>query len=261
MSVFQGTAADIENNKNKVSKIDKNANNIHYPSAKAVFDFTEGSFKFSGSVSNVNMLPKEAIKGEIYKVGTKPEIYNNPIVHNDSSGDTQIVVIEQVNGLTSFDVYAKTDDYSANGYSYLEVLSVEPQNPRLPIWNFEGTVEYFLHYEVANGSVTVTGKRIINDGTEQETVENINETAELTSGVVEALIFSSVYEGTYYGCGLSELVISSGEVSAETTKLYVFDGNVWLPLSSSGSGDVGDIEAALDKIIEIQNSLIGGENL
>lgn len=261
MSVFQGTAAEIENNTNKVSKIDKNANNIQYPSAKAVFDFTEGSFKFSGSVSNVNMLPKEATKGEIYKVGLKPEIYNNPIIHKDGSSDTLIVFIEQVNGLTSFDVYAKTDDYSANGYSYLEVESVELQNPKLPIWNFEGTVEYFLHYEVANGSVTVTGKRIINGGTEQETVENINETAELQSGVLEALVFSSVYEGTYYGCGLSELVIFSGEPNAETTELYVFDGSVWLPLSSSGGGDVGDIEAALDRIIEIQNSLIGGENV
>ena len=218
----------------------------------------ENCMRILGAVDGVENLPENAKVGDTYKVGAVSTLYNSPITHDDSSGDTQLVIIEQVNGLTSFDVYAKTDDYSGNGYSYLEVLSVEPQNPKFPIWNFEGTVEYFLHYEVANGSVTVAGKRIINGGTEQETVENINETAELASGVLEALIFSSIYEGTFYGCGLSELVIFSGEPSAETTELYVFDGEVWLPLSSSGGGDVGDIEAALDSIIAIQESLIGG---
>lgn len=38
MSVFNGRAIDIEDNRNKVSIIDKNSTNKQYPSAKAVFD-------------------------------------------------------------------------------------------------------------------------------------------------------------------------------------------------------------------------------
>ena len=56
------------------------------------------------------------------------------------------------------------------------------------------------------------------------------------------------------GCGLSEFKISIGE---GLDRFVVYDGSTWLPLSSAGGSTEG-IEEALDAIIAIQESLIGG---
>lgn len=300
MSVFQGTAAEIENNKNKVSKIDKNANNIQYPSAKAVFDFTEGSFKFSGSVSNVNMLPDSADIGEVYSVGSAKNFYNGTISQLTGTGAYLIPPL-----VTSFDVYAKTDNYVCGGNSYLYLVANEPQGNGIEISNFEGQNTLYLHFEIADSVATVTGERIYSEGETWEERHAVNQTINLPSEYSEMGFWLASEEVEtedglrFSGPGLSVLRVTESVDSIAT--LYVYDGSTWLPLNQGAikidqtynpesenaqsgkavaealktvsvdlsdyytkneiDNQIGDIETALDSIISIQNSLIGGENL
>ena len=223
-------------------------------------------FRFIGGLENKAQLPDSADIGEVYSVGGAKVYYNGPLSQyqiistNMNSADT-----------TSFDVYAKTDDYRCGGESVLQLVIGEPIGegaiPGIPVSNFEGSNTLYLHFEIENGVATVTGEKVFCEGESNESRFAINQTMNLDYGdrEIDFNLYSDIDEagsaeaGTtlYVGPGFSKFVIYSGEPSVETTKLYVYDGSVWLPLSSAGGSTEG-IEEALDAIIAIQESLIGG---
>lgn len=65
MSIFNGSASDIEDNRNKVSIIDKNSTNKQYPSAKAVYDAMQSASIGYSFVSNAL---KNSASGEVVAI-------------------------------------------------------------------------------------------------------------------------------------------------------------------------------------------------
>ena len=214
--------------------------------------------RFIGALETESNLPDFAAVGDVYSIGSARVLYNAAVSQRETFADLPT-------NIKSFDLYAKTDDYRSGGDSLLYFICNEPVDITTGVSNFEGENTLYLHFEIADSVLTVTGERVYSEGKEWESRFSINKQMALPEEIYYMGFYLATNEteeerGTVFsGPGLSVARIT--ESTSGTPTLYVFDGASWLPMSSSSGGDVGDIEAALDKIIEIQNSLIGGESL
>lgn len=77
MAIFNGTVENIENTKNKVVEINENSTNEQYPSAKAVYDFTNWEFISEETITeNVTSYIKD-LGGKYKKVAVYMTIPND----------------------------------------------------------------------------------------------------------------------------------------------------------------------------------------
>ncbi len=211
--------------------------------------------RFIGDYENKAELPDSAMIGDVYSVGGAKLLFNGSLSQNDSTVYFGL-------GSTSFDVYAKTDGYTCGGESVLYLISNGPEGNGFAVSNFEGQNTLYLHFEIENGIATVTGERVYSEGAEYESRNTISEEITLSGESNEfAFFLNSGEEETENGLRFSGPGLSVLKITANSKKgdgiLYLFDGACWLPFSP----EIENIETALDKIIEIQNSLIGGENV
>lgn len=211
--------------------------------------------RFIGDYEKKTELPDSATIGDVYAVGGAKLLFNGALSQNNSTVYFGL-------GYTSFDVYAKTDDYTCGGESVLYLISNGPEGNGFAVSNFEGQNTLYLHFEIENGMATVTGERVYSEGTEHESRYTISEKITLSGENNEfAFFLNSGEEETENGLRFSGPGLSILKVTANSEKgdgvLYLFDGTCWLPFSP----EIENIETALDRIIEIQNTLIGGENL
>ena len=210
-------------------------------------------FRFIGGLENKAQLPDSADIGEVYSVGGAKNFYNGTI--SQLTGTDAFLISPLV---TSFDVYAKTDNYVCGGNSYLYLFANEPQGNGIEISNFEGQNTLYLHFEIADSVATVIGERIYSEGETWEERHTVNQTINLPSEYSEMGFWLASEEVEtedglrFSGPGLSVLRVTESVDSIAT--LYVYSGEDWLPFSPVSE----DIEAALDAIIAIQESLIGG---
>ena len=85
MSVFNGRASDIEDNRNKVSTINENSTDTQYPSAKAVYDAMQSASIGYSFVSNAL---KGSASGEVVAIKDVSPLPHNVTV-KASGGDTE----------------------------------------------------------------------------------------------------------------------------------------------------------------------------
>lgn len=101
MSVFNGRASDIEDNRNKVSIIDKNSTDEQYPSAKAVYDVVQNVKTKSNMFANAL---KGSASGQGYVVAKDVSPLEHEIkvqLSNSSGGGSDSVLqTETLNGVT-----------------------------------------------------------------------------------------------------------------------------------------------------------------
>ena len=76
-------------------------------------------------------------------------------------------------------------------------------------------------------------------------------------------LFMDDYDDDLSECEFGTFEIIGIDPNAPDTKLYMYNGTTWLPFSTSNSENENNevLEEALDAIIAIQESLIGGESL
>lgn len=116
MSIFNGAAADIENNKNKVDEITETSTNEQYPGAKATYD-----------------LVKQQVNGAIKPIeltGTELDVTASPQLENGFYKAAQNMKLVRAQGETEnyyipkdavFAVYKSYDSEIGGDYTYYEV--------------------------------------------------------------------------------------------------------------------------------------------
>ena len=209
MSVFNGRASDIEDNRNKVSTINENSTDTQYPSAKAVYDAMQ-------SVTVDYSLVANALKGTASgKVVAIKDV--SPLPHDVtvkvSGGDTEGgEVLTKTETLSTKDAAVLLDNPASSvrvvvsGGAYcvgglvptvsgddLTVSGVREQLALWPTWSYgEAPGVYDLEYTISGDTLSWSGvKYYASDSSENEAVSGsveLSTTGQMITG------FCQVYD-------------------------------------------------------------------
>ena len=182
-------------------------------------------------IGTVQKLPTNVASGTMCLCNGKKIYYDYPIIHDDDDGNAETYSVDvELPQLISFKVYAHSDDHG----THPSILSLYSSYPEGSIeLDIQQNSEYFLEYTIQKNIVTLKGIKILNKGTDNETTEAINESYDNGESKfnMHGMHFLSLYEGTYYSCGLSKFIIYNGELEDDITGVYIYNGNEWLNLS------------------------------
>lgn len=209
-------------------------------------------FRFIGALQNKSDLPEFAAVGDVYSVGAANVLYNAAVSQQETFGNLPT-------NIKSFDLYAKTDStLTAGGESYLCLVCNEPIDVITEVSNFEGQNTLYLHFEIADSVLTVTGERVYSEGKEYESRHSISKVITLPEEIYYMGFYLASEErneesGTMFD-GPAFSIARITEATEGIPMLYVFGNDNWLPFSPEAEV----MESALDSILAIQEALIGG---